>query len=188
MYSIIVKLVLFWLIVGWGLIGLGLAFVGLAVTMAFFDRDATDRPFWAASIDAACEISSSLSNPLTIGLESRVLRSIIIDPDSGIDFRALPDRWRHVCLTYVESGGPNLPASYRLPFLNFERSLCWGWSPRAITVLLIEENGATFPFQLKVPATIAGRVVNTSPRACSLVKQAVARCGGDDRSCAFEWR
>lgn len=139
-------------------------------------------------MEAGCEIESSLMNPSTIGLESRILRFIAIDPDHGIDFRALPDRWRHVCLTSVSSGSPDLSGGYRLPFLRFERSLCWGWSRRAITVLLIDENGATFPFQLNVPAVIGGHVVDTSPSTCSPVKDAQARCqsvDGTSRSCRF---
>jgi hypothetical protein len=190
MNAVIVKLVVLRFFVGWGLIALGIGYVSLAAAIAFFNSDPTDdRPGLAAFTHAACEIDSTLANPLTIGLESRVLRAIAIDPDGGIDFRALPDRWRHVCLTFVNSGGPVLPSG-RLPFLRFERSLCWGWSPVAITVLLIEENGATFPFQLRGPTTVGDRQVDTSPVACSPVKEAHARCVGVDgtgRYCSFQF-
>jgi hypothetical protein len=153
MHSIVTKLVILWLFVGSGLIAFGLGFVALAAAMAFFSVDTTDRPPLAAFMEAGCEIESSLMNPSTIGMESRVLRFIAIDPDHGIDFRALPDRWRQVCLTSVSSGSPDLSGGYRLPFLRFERSLCWGWSRRAITVLLIEENGAN----VSLSAERAGR-------------------------------
>lgn len=191
MYSIISRLVVLWFFVGWGLIAHGLGFVGLASAIAFFSSSPANRPNLAVFMEAACEIEATVTHPSTIGLESRALRAIAIGPDGAIDFRALPDRWRYVCLTEVGSGGPDLPTGYGLPRLRLERPLCSGWSPRSVTALLVAENGATFPFQMNIPDAAEHSLVSGASKPCSPVNEAVARCGTFPtgyRSCAFALR
>lgn len=149
-------------------------------------RSEPNRPFPAAFADAACAIHSTLFNPSTIWSEDRIVRRIVIDQTKGIDFTAIPSRWQFVCLTSAASGGIELdPVRENILLTSMERPICWNWSRRAITVLVVEDTGVALPFLLEVPRSVGSRDVGTDyaafpksryVRQCSPRNQAVADC------------
>lgn len=151
LFMIFVRLVIFWVIVATGLLTgvVGVLIFGIAVAMF---RDAPEhQELHTAFSEALCDVSASIEDPAGIGLARRLTSRSVVDPGNTIDFRALPERWRTVCLASVNSGQLTLSRiADDAPYFRLQRQLCFDWSAYTIAVVVVDEHNVAFPFQLKV--------------------------------------
>lgn len=195
-FMIFVRLVIFWGIVAGGLLTAVAGVLIFGVVAAMFRDDLEHQEFRTAFSEALCDFSASIEDPAGIGLARRLASRSVVDPGNTIDFRALPKRWRTVCLTSVNSGQLTLSRiADEAPYFRRQRQLCFDWSAYTIAVVVVDEHNVAFPFQLKVPDTpdkaISKAAIASSTEdfaQCAPREAALARCvafSHSDRSCDF---
>ena len=180
------RLVLVPVMIVLGVLVLAIGSCTLALGIAASRAGSKEEPFLATLDEAYCEVFSAALNPSSIGLQGRFERVVSARSDDTIAFTALPDHWKRICLTSVESDMA-LPAGAMGDGVLFtlRTPICHGWVPHTITVFLVENVSDTYPVQLKVPQRVGAREVLTDyadvrvPAGYSLCaprETAVARC------------
>jgi len=180
------RLVLVPVMIVLGVLVLSIGSCTLALGIAASRAGSKEEPFLATFDEAYCDVFSAALNPSSIGLKGRFERLVSARGNDTIDFTALPDHWKKICLTSVESDIA-LPAGAMSEGVLFtlRTPICHGWVPHTITVFLVENVSDTYPVQLKVPQRVGAREVLTDYTdvrvpagysVCAPRQTAVARC------------
>ena len=150
-FMIFSRLVISCFVVAGGLLTLGAGLLAYGIVVASFRADPERQEFHIALDEALCDVTASIADPAGIGLARRLASLTVVDAGNTIDFRALPERWRTICLTSVNSGQLSLSRiADDAPHFRLQRPLCFGWSEYTIAVVVVDEHNVAFPFQLKV--------------------------------------
>lgn len=180
------RLVLVPVMIVLGVLVLAIGSCTLALGIAASRAGWKDESFLATFDEAYCDVFSAALSPSSIGLQGRFERLVSARGNDTIPFTALPDHWKKICLTSVESDIA-LPAGAMGEGVLFalRTPICHGWVPHTITVFLVENVSDTYPVLLTVPQRVGAHEVLTDytelrvPAGYSLCaprETAVARC------------
>ncbi len=175
LFTIFVRLVIVWVVVAGGMLTVGAGILAFGMVAAVLRDEPEHQEFHTAFGEALCDVGASIEDPAGIGVARRLAALSVVDPGNTLDFRGLPERWRTVCLTSVNSGGLYLSRiAGNAPFFRMQRSLCFDWSAYTIAVVAVDEHNVAFPFQLKV----------RNPRDKTIRKPTMTEATEDFTACA----